>query len=255
MTNQNIGLSSYDKAKIVLSIEDDEFKINCLTNNDIGLDFFDKSESAISLVDVLLSLKSDEFKLSAIANPNIILSSFEKAKTIVSMEDESLRIACMNDKRFDMHSLEKAMIISSLKDDEKKIAYIQDLNMGFNDKDKLLIICSLHNENKYEKFGLLPNASYRSSLGLPSNMTIGIELEAEGEYAKTIKIIGNILSKWKTANESTLDNGVEIISPILHGTESDMYSVAIICNVMQKLGLYTNERCARTYTFWCRLFR
>lgn len=172
------------------------------------------------------------------------------------MEDEDLRISCMNDNQLHIQPSGKATIIGSLEDDEEKLRYMQDSTMGFNEKDRLLIICSLQDEKKFEKFGLTQtNDSYKKSLGLPSNMTIGIELEAEGEYAEPIKVVGKMLNGWKVENESTLEKGVEIVSPILHSEERDVYSLSTVCNVMQKLGLETNERCARSYTHRCRFFR
>ena len=86
-------------------------------------------------------------------------------------------------------------------------------------------------------------------------MTIGVELEAEGEYAEPFKIGRKILKEWDVVNESTLEKGVEVISPVLHSTEDDMISLSTVCNVMQKLGLSTNERCGRTYTYWSEFFR
>ena len=130
------------------------------------------------------------------------------------------------------------------------------MSKSFNEKDRLLIICSLQDEKKFEKFGLTqPNNQYKKSLGLPDNMTFGIELEAEGEYAEHIKVVGKMLDGWKVENESTLEKGVEIVSPILHSKEIDVYSLSTVCNIMQRLGLETNERCARSHTLWCRFFR
>lgn len=96
------------------------------------------------------------------------------------MEDEELRISCMDDNQLHIQSSGKAIIIGSLEDDEQKLRYMQESTMGFNEKDRLLIICSLQDEKKFEKFGLTQhNNQYKKSLGLPDNMTFGIELESK----------------------------------------------------------------------------
>lgn len=92
LTNPKIELTPFDKANVILSLEDDNFKINCLTNPNIVLDFSDKSEYAISLIDILLSLKNDKSKISCLTNPDITLSAFEKARIIVSLENEKVEL-------------------------------------------------------------------------------------------------------------------------------------------------------------------
>ena len=118
------------------------------------------------------------------------------------------------------------------------------------EKDKLLIICSLQGEKKFQRFGIIPSdASHKNPLNLPADMTFGVELEAEGEYAKYIEVVKNILDGWEVKGESTLENGVEITSPPLHDKERDINELSTVCMIMNKFGLYSNDDCGRTYTF------
>lgn len=243
LLNKKLELNSSDNAVIVLSIKDPKIKLDSLANPNIELDFSDKTDAAISLTNIILSLP-ENFRAQYLINPIIELEPFENAKVIVSLEDEELRKNFLKNPNIKLNSLGKAMIVCTLSDNEEKLEFMQDDSMGFNEEDKILIVCSLQDENKFEKFGLTPDNLYKKSLGLPINMTIGVELEAEGIYTEPIKVIKEILKDWKIKGDGSLEKGgVEIIGPILHSTEDDMYTLATVCNVMKKLNLYTNEEC------------
>ena len=195
-------------------------------------------------------MKNDKSKISCLTNPDITLSAFEKARIIVSLENEKSRVDCLNNHHLALQPSDKAMIISSLEDDDEKLRYMKDSIMNFSEKDKLLIICSLQDEKKFQRFGIIPSdASHKNPLNLPADMTFGVELEAEGEYAKYIEVVKNILDGWEVKGESTLENGVEITSPPLHDKERDINELSTVCMIMNKFGLYSNDDCGRTYTF------
>ena len=255
LTNSNIAITPAERSSIVLSIEDDDIKISCLTDPNIVLDFSNKEDYATSLDDIIVSLINDEAKFKCLLNPDIALTPYEVMKVIISMQSEQLRINCLDNQELRLEPTNKAVIISSIEDDEKKLRYIQDESIGFNDKDRLLVLCSLQDEKKFEKVGFLPEDSYKQSLGLPTNMTIGVELEAEVTYAEHIRLVGKILNGWEVKGDGTLENGVEITSPILHSTENDMFSLATVSNIMQKFDLKTTKNCGRAHSLWCRFFR
>lgn len=256
LTSPKIGLDLFDKLNVLFNSShiDDELKIYCLTNPSVGIVGNLNSSNIEDIEDIILSLEKDESKISCITNPDIILDSLAKAKIIVSLKDEKNKMECLENTKLGLQAIHKAMIISSLEDDEKKISYMQDSTMGFNEKDELLISCSLKNKENLERFGVIAS-SYKKLLGLPENMSFGVELEAEGENAKYIRAMKKMLGNWKVENDGTLENGIEIISPILHDKENDIDSLSAVCNIMKKFELYTNDDCGRAYTFWCRLFR
>ena len=128
--------------------------------------------------------------------------------------------------------------IYKLTDEEKK-KYMH----LFDYKEQLLIVCSLKDKNKFKDFGIIPDEIYKKTLDIPKDMTIGVELEAEGKYATSIRTIGKILDGWTVKEDTTLDDGVEITSPIMHMTEDDRYELATVCKVMQELGLEIKETC------------
>ena len=55
-------------------------------------------------------------------------------------------------------------------------------------------------------------------INLPSNMTIGMEIESEGSNSSVIEELTNVIAKgWKCKGDSSLIDGVEVVSPILTG--------------------------------------
>ena len=104
-------------------------------------------------------------------------------------------------------------------------------------KKKIIIKNELQNVLKeYEENG----DSFK--IGLPDDMTIGVELESEGEASNMF--LGKEITKgWKGTYDGSLRSGVEVNSPILHDSEEDMKMLEAVCNTMKHFGLGTSERC------------
>lgn len=85
----------------------------------------------------------------------------------------------------------------------------------------------------------------RRKIDLPSNMTIGVEIESEGENFRLIKALSKFyLPGWKGKGDSSLTNGVEIVSPILTGDmEKVTQEIRTICNKINRLGQTISENC------------
>jgi len=252
LENPDMKLTAKDKLNIIDSINNNQIKIGYLENFDIETfisnDTDDLTNSITDLdtsfkTEIINSLTDEQLRIACLTNENINTDSSVKSNVINSLIDEKLRITCLTDQTIALDPFAKSRVISLLTDEQIKLHYIQDSHIDFSEQDKLLMICSLQDNQKFEKFALLPDASYKKGLDLPPNMTIGIELEAEGTYAESLKNISETLNGWESKADLSLQNGVEVVSPILHSTEDDMYSLATVCNIMQKLDLNTSERC------------
>ena len=99
-----------------------------------------------------------------------------------------------------------------------------------------------------------------SPIGLPINITIGLEIEAEGITAILLNHLGfrefneilgmskteieNIFLEWKTKGDQSLGGeGVELISTILEDTEQTWKNVAEVCYLLQDIGCSVTENC------------
>lgn len=80
---------------------------------------------------------------------------------------------------------------------------------------------------------------------LPKTMTIGAEIESEGIHSNLIrKIIKNLKSDWEEEIDTSLNSGVEVKSPIIHGNdEQRVYEMNEICLLLNRLGQKISDRC------------
>ena len=78
---------------------------------------------------------------------------------------------------------------------------------------------------------------------LPDEMTIGIEIESERDYKKLIP--RNFFTNgWKSKRDGSLNNGIEVVSPILKGDgKKNASEIVGVCGILQAFGQKTSERC------------
>ena len=97
----------------------------------------------------------------------------------------------------------------------------------------------------YKKMNLKKYTIGKSFIKLPKTMTIGAEIESEGIYSNLIrKIIKNLKSDWKEEIDTSLNSGVEVKSPIIHGNdEKRVYEMNEICLLLNRLGQKISDRC------------
>ena len=90
-------------------------------------------------------------------------------------------------------------------------------------------------------------------IGINKNITFGIEIESEGELYQFIMELGYLLPRndqligdidfWGAKIDTSLQKGVEVISPILTDCKGDIEDIYIICELLQNAKLETTERC------------
>ena len=171
---------------------------------------------------------------------------------IKKIEDEKKKIEAISLLKSDFC---KGEVIQTLQDDDKKITLLDEIA----DSDiRALIKISLRDREKLKEAFLDRNRIY-TEIGLDKNMTIGIEIESEGKMSYDILKLRRLLKKqaeaeksgWKTKVEDSLyynledglENGVEVVSPILTDNLEDVEDIYMVCEMLQSCGLYTSERC------------
>ena len=97
---------------------------------------------------------------------------------------------------------------------------------------------------------------YNKNIELPENMTIGIEIESEGRCSKRILKLTNIIEeKWECKIETSVPEGVEVVSPILTGNnEKNSQEIKNVCETLKILRTNCNRRMWSTCTYRGRLF-
>ena len=89
------------------------------------------------------------------------------------------------------------------------------------------------------------NTQDKRRVKLPKDMTIGIEIEAEGELSNLLYgYLGKFPAGWDRKPDSSLANGIEISSPIIKGNNKRTpYNIRKMCNFMKLMGLEATDRC------------
>ena len=234
------------KKMIILSLNDNESKIGQL---ELLSDEFDKADIIASLFD-----GTEEVKIQQLQKLN---NEYAKVIVIGSFYNEDKKIEQLERLSDDTA---KAMVICTLNNSSNMIEQAEKLN---NEYLKVIIEgvaqsnefysptenLVMSRDNLIEHF-LNENRTY-TQIGLDKRITIGMEIESEGFLSK---IIGNLhkiattqdgleIRGWDAKGDASLDNGIEVVSPILTDNKEDVEDIYTICSMMQKLGQQTSQRC------------
>lgn len=215
---ENINLESESIVELIKKIDDSDYTKECiLQGKNIGLN----SENIEKLIKEINDL---EFTKKCIMHgENMDLPSYDIINLIYEIDDPNFTKKCITEyKELGIHDL-----------DLKKLKIIHDdtyLNKILNE-----------NEEKYT-----------SEINLPTEMTIGIEIESVGKDANDFfESKGEILfPDWICKYDSSIrhkkstDSGVEIASPILTGSnKSTTKAIRKVGTILNELGQYTNDSC------------
>lgn len=81
------------------------------------------------------------------------------------------------------------------------------------------------------------------SFGLPANMTIGVEIETEGEMNKIFICHKRNIYGWKCKEERGLWNALEVISPILQDKPEEVSSIYKVTETLKESGFMCSIQC------------
>lgn len=130
----------------------------------------------------------------------------------------------------------KSIIVMALDDDDLKLEYIKKVE---DEVTKVFLIASLKNRKK-----VFDNSKNEyKNMTIPDDMTVGIEIESEGEKFVDIYIIANFFSGWNTKEEWSIGEGVEVVSPILNNSPKNVEDIYCICQALQKSGQKISDKC------------
>ena len=231
------------KVKIICTLQDDTTKIAQL----------EKLSDEPSKVKVICALQDDTTK---IAQLDKLSDELSKVKVICALQDDTNKIAQL-DKLSGEPS--KVRVICTLQDDADKNEQLKKIRDKFL---KTIIVKSIKSNEKIiedlltnrEKISeiLLDNNRKYTQIGLDENITIGMEIESEGIMSETIGELEVIAQRreyngktrgWETQADGSLQEGVEVVSPILTDNKKDVEEIYMVCSIMQRCGQKTSENC------------
>lgn len=247
-------MDMYYKLQLVLATEDREYIKEFSKNKE--LDFYDKIDLVIATKDkeyINSFIKDDEIpsyqKIDLIKKTkdiNYIKECIENNELGISESDRIDLIIATGDKRYIKSLIEgkklnfdnKMELLVMLRDPEYINECLNNNDLDFSKEQKLQLILATENEDFIKEKLDVKNHNIKS-INLPKNMTIGIEIEAEG----ITKLYGNLFDGWSTTGDSSLQGGIEIVSPVLTSNENDVKNIYRICSMLDKFGCSVSERC------------
>ena len=230
-----------DRVLIILSVKNDDTKIRLLelveelknkieiikTINDDKkkLMFLDEDLHENYRVQIISSLEKDENKLEMLET---LKNPLDKIFIIKMMKTDDGKIEALD---FLSDLNQKLLIINSLNDDRKK-DYALNTKIDSNLKSVFKTISEFEQEDSKEKHKY-------TSLGIPKDMSVGIEIECDGKYQE---LVPERIGKWKRENDISISNrGREIISPKLYDSKKTVEEIYKINEILQNIGMKAVE--------------
>ena len=282
LEDDSLGLNKYLKARIVDSTGDTEYIKEYIEKNNLDsrsawiliadtkdakyiIDKIENSDEELLSGEIVKILKrlNDEETIKYFLN-GARLEIKDKIKLIAIVKDDEYIKQFITSNREQMDIDDLIQIIPLVKDFDFIYRIINEEGLALSDNEKSKIIMRTKDKTLMQRymqenpnlsddvkkvFEFVINPNYLSierteykKIDLPKGMTIGIEIESEGEYSSEIpKIILN--GQWKSKTDNSLENGVEIVSTILDGSEQDSKEIYQICEFLNGIRQSTSDRC------------
>ena len=244
-------VSPADRFKIIISLKSDELKLEYARTINKN-----KLQAAI-----LMHLKSDELKLENMNEIDIAV--------VQTIKSDDIKIKWLLDNREKLSEEEVFRILFSLKNDniklqnidllEDRTSKIELLNRAKRpDLELLMHTCNKLGINIFDELinsnnGIYPENYIRKwqEIGIPKDMSFGIEIEAAGEYAFLYTQFPHICKRWDMTNESLNRKYVEeeniylveASSPILSDCDADIQDICRVCTLLKNGGLEVEDNC------------
>ena len=186
-------------------------------------------------IELMKQLNDAEYIKKYIKNNRKSLYSEDLEELIGLTGDVEYIKKWLNNENSGLDEVQNMRLLLSTKNKKLMYSYLQDNRQNLSEEGKKLIELNL-NPNKLENKGEI-----RKKIQLPEDMTIGIEIESEGQFSKLLpcEIMG-----WKAKPEDSLFNGIEVVSPPLNSTKDNCEQIYNVCNVLNSVGQTVTEKCA-----------
>ena len=151
-----------------------------------------------------------------------------------------------NATKYDISNLELSNLICLIQDEKFILKWIEENKdvYSFTEEEFFTMLLASKNESIIQSYIRKKHTSISNmeKITLPSNMSIGIELESEGKNSYVILQMQELFDKWNVKDDISLNKGIEVVSPIIYGNEStrDIYQV---CERLKLAGQVSNKNC------------
>ncbi len=237
LKSQKIYISEDYRLKLVGASENPDYMKQCIENETIGT-----LEGKV----ILIQLTHDSEYIKRFIERNWEdLEEKDKIQLIKATGDTEYIKQCIYNKI--LTEAGEIDLILYIKDEDFLIQCITDDTIGMTMAQKIILSqLSSDGQLKQQFVKQYEPDLITHKIELPEGITIGIEIEAEGKFSRFLE--GGLLDReifegWKAKHDSSLKDGVEIVSPILKGTENDSKNIHTICRMLNAIGGKTSPRC------------
>lgn len=175
------------------------------------------------------------------------LDAKQKISLIKATGDVEYIKRCIRDKTLGLAEEDEIDLILQVGNEEYILQCITDGTIGLTTAQKTILSqLSKDKQLKQQFMKQYEPASIEPKIELPEGMTIGIEIESEGKFSRflTGEFLGReIFEGWRTKHDGSLKDGVEVVSPILKGTERESKNIHTICRMLNGTDGKTSARC------------
>lgn len=238
-----------DESLQILLIElfSDALIKECIENSDISL-------SRNGILKLVKYMNDEEYTTEVINGKFFELNMLEKVGLIKSQSDSYIYEYLVN-KKIEFSADDIEILIANIKDEniKRQILYNDDLDIclewrmrfALEIQDKEIIGRYL---KLYPELSILTgnsNINYEKinkKFNLPSQMTIGIEIESEGKASKLIEQEFGY-KEWTCVGDGSLMDGIEIVSPILRPTIEDSKQIYAVTKMLSCMGQKATQSC------------
>ena len=229
-----------NKIEIIKSIKDDDKKINFLNqiqDESYKIEIIKSIKDDDKKIEQLVNIPYEKYRVAVIAT---IQSDNKKISFLGNIKEEKDRlriVGLMSDFDKKIEALEylteeasKLKIIGMISNPEKRLKALGKINQNYAKAYDLIYSVKNSNiDNKYKK------------IGLPKEMTIGVEIEAEGENHG---LLPDKLLDWDGKEDFSLsDRGKEYASPVMHDNEKDVENIYKINKILNLMEMKATNRC------------
>ena len=118
---------------------------------------------------------------------------------------------------------------------------LEDYLTGKIDDQDALYLLHTNDDTKQIKYHCTLDKNTDKAIN-PS-ITIGVELETVNDQIEKYQNIPCLFKNFDVTIDNSVKNGLEVVSPVLHYTESDLSTLKSVCEVLKQTGFYTNDTC------------
>lgn len=133
-----------------------------------------------------------------------------------------------------------------------KVEYIKNVHIMGNKKledyltgkiDDQDVLYLLHTNDDTKQIKYHCTLDKKTDKAINPSITIGVELETVNDQIEKYQNIPCLFKNFDVTIDNSVKNGLEVVSPVLHYTESDLSTLKSVCEVLKQTGFYTNDTC------------